>query len=303
MLWLAWPALVLVSLVQPAWATGCALAAIILLGVPHGALDGEIARPWMRARFGAGWFAAFALPYLGLAALVLVAWDAAPRLSLAVFLAGSVWHFGEGQPGEASVLRIVAFGGLPIALPSLFHPAATAAVFQAVARTAIPQLPGILRDCGLVWLLAAAGWLALSDPAGRQRRVLQAAGLAATFAVLPPLVAFALYFVTIHAPAHMRGIARDPVRAPRVDPSNVILRSLPLTALTLLIGAALLPLYGAGSFIDRMLALTIQGLAALTLPHMLLEAMTAGVAPAPPGPASGFTQDAADRNFRRCPTA
>ncbi len=298
MLWLAWPVLALVSWVQPACAEGCALAAIILLGVPHGALDGEIARPWMRARFGIGWFAAFAVPYLGLAALVLVAWDVAPRSSLAVFLAGSVWHFGAGQPGKASVLRIVAFGGLPIALPSLFHPAATAAVFQTVARAPIPELSGILRSCALVWLLAAAGWLTQSDPAGRRRRILQAAGLAATFALLPPLVAFALYFVTIHAPAHMRGIARDPVRAPRVDPSNVMLRSLPLTALTLLIGASLLPLYdaGSGSFIDRLLALTIQGLAALTLPHMLLDAVTAA-------PASRIAWDEADRNLRRCPTA
>ena len=37
-------------------------AAVILLGVPYGALDGEIARPYLLPRFGRAWFIAFALP-------------------------------------------------------------------------------------------------------------------------------------------------------------------------------------------------------------------------------------------------
>ncbi len=63
-----------------------------------------------------------------------------------------------------------------------------------------------------------------------------------------------------------------PARAPRVhDHRSAVLLALPITALTLLIGAALWPLYG-GAVPDRLLALMIQGLAALTLPHMLLDA-------------------------------
>ena len=96
--------------------------------------------------------------------------------------------------------------------------------------------------------------------------------LAAMFAALPPLTAFALYFVGVHAPAHTAALIRNPARAPRVrDHRSAALLAMPITALTLLIGAALWPLYG-GAVPDRLLALTIQGLAALTLPHMLLEA-------------------------------
>ena len=127
-----------------------ALLAIIVLGVPHGALDGEIARPYLRARYGRLWFGVFAAPYLGLAAMVLLAWHVAPRLTLASFLAGSVWHFGSDRPGHGkpSGHRGHA-GGLPIALPSLIHPVATARVFATVAQVAMPELPHVLFGCSL----------------------------------------------------------------------------------------------------------------------------------------------------------
>lgn len=68
-------------------------------------------------------------------------------------------------------------------------------------------------------------------------------------------------------------LAADPVRAPRVwNGRTAILRSLPITVLTLLIGAALWPLY-AGPAPERLLALTLQGVAALTLPQMLLDGL------------------------------
>ncbi len=51
-----------------------------------------------------------------------------------------------------------------------------------------------------------------------------------------------------------------------------VLRSLPVTGLTFLLGALLWPLY-PGQPPERLLALTLQGLAALTLPHMVLDAL------------------------------
>nr|WP_321984451.1 Brp/Blh family beta-carotene 15,15'-dioxygenase [uncultured Lichenicoccus sp.] len=252
-----------------------ALLAIILLGVPHGALDGEIARPYLRTRYGRLWFVVFAVPYLGLAAMVLLAWHIAPGLTLASFLAGSVWHFGSDRPGQANPLGVVITGGLPIALPSLFHPVATAKVFATVAQVAMPELPQLLFGCSLAWLGAALLWRVRLGPSGRLGDLRVPAIMAAAFFLLTPLVAFALYFVCIHAPEHVRQISHDPARAPRVTPRNVVLRSLPVTGLTVLIGAMLLPFYGGSGF-DRLLALTIQGLAALTLPHMLLERVSHG---------------------------
>jgi len=62
----------------------------------------------------------------------------------------------------------------------------------------------------------------------------------------------------------------DP-RVPRVATlQDAVLRSLPITGLTLLIGAGLWRWF-PGAPADRLLTLTIEGLAALTLPYMLLD--------------------------------
>ena len=79
-----------------------AVAAILILGVPHGGLDGAIAR---RTGWPAGtvsWLG-FHLGYIGLAALVTGLWWLFPLPSLALFLLISGLHFGAsdiGYPGS-----------------------------------------------------------------------------------------------------------------------------------------------------------------------------------------------------------
>ena len=108
----------------------------------------------------------------------------------------------------------------------------------------------------------------------RKRRfpaLAEMAGLAGAFWVLPPLTAFALYFVGFHTPRHMAALAGDPARAPRVTTMRMaVLRSLPVTAVTLVLGGMLWRFH-PGPAPERLLALTLQGLAALTLPHLLLD--------------------------------
>ena len=274
---LAGPALAAASLLPPGQRTLVTLVAIIVLGVPHGALDGELARVALRPRFGLAWFGVFALPYLGLSALVLAAWHFLPVLTLAAFLAASVWHFGAEETGSTDPVSVIAAGGAPIALAVLAHPAATAAVFATVSGTVMIAPPGWLWWASLLWLVPA-GW--------RVTRLIRSGAdpspvvlLAATAIVLPPLTSFAIYFVCIHAPAHVLSLIRDGGHENRIRDNAAALRlALPLTALTLLLGAALWPLY-SGASTDRLLCLTIQGLAALTLPHMLFEAWIGRLAP------------------------
>lgn len=252
------------------WQAGwiCAVATIVVLGVPHGALDVEIGRNLLRGRVGSWWFPVFAGPYLLLVGAVLLAWRWAPETTLAAFLAASVWHFGTedtGGSGWPALFR----GGLPVAVPVLLHPEATASVFAAASGLAFAQPPAWLTAASVLWLIPAS----LTVLRSRPRDLLLPGALCAAFAVLPPLTAFALYFVAVHAPAHTSALIRHPGRAPRVrDEASAWRLAAPTTVLTVAIGAALWPTYTAEAPV-RLLCLTLQLLAALTLPHMILDVL------------------------------
>ncbi|KQP37296.1 hypothetical protein ASF49_22210 [Methylobacterium sp. Leaf104] len=249
-----------------------ALAIMIVLGVPHGALDGAVAAPLLRPRYGWAWFGIFAVPYLGLSALVLLAWQVAPLVTLAGFLALSVLHFGEEDAGPGRPFEALVRGGLPIALPALLRPEETAALFAAVTRVPMAHLPAWWIAAAWLWLAIAVAWVLV-----RRRRgavLIEMAVLALAFRLLPPLTTFTLYFVGLHAPRHMRALVRDPTRAPGIDTMRKAVRaSLPVFGLTLLLGAALWPLYAAGANdpAATLLCLTLRMLSALTVPHVLLD--------------------------------
>ncbi len=271
------------ALLPQGWQWLAALAAIVLLGVPHGALDGEIARPLLRPRWGRTWLAVFAPPYLALAAAVLLGWRVAPLGTLAAFLAVSVLHFGLEDAGPKP-LEASLRGALPIAAPLLLHPAATARVFGMVALVPLASPPLWLMGPAWVWAAAGVLWVVGRLWRGEGRALAEPLGLVALFALLPPLTGFAIYFVAIHAPRHTRALVAS-ARAPRVTSLAAARhRAVPLTAVTLLIGACLWRWF-PGPAPDRLLALTIQSLAALTLPHLLLEAWSSRCVRPLPSPA------------------
>lgn len=264
---LALPALAASALLP--WQAGwvCAVAAIVVLGVPHGALDVEIGRNLLHRRVGRWWFPVFAGPYLLLVGAVLLAWRWAPEATLAAFLAASVWHFGTEDTGGVGMPALFR-GGLPIAVPVLLHPGATAHVFSTASGLAFHQPLAWLTAASILWLVPAFLTVLRSRPGDLPLPV----ALCAVFAVLPPLTAFALYFVAVHAPAHTAALIRHPGRAPRVrDEGSAWRLAAPTTLLTIAIGAALWPFY-PGEAPVRLLCLTLQLLAAFTLPHMILDA-------------------------------
>lgn len=280
------------------WPPGPALQALVLalgvalLGLPHGAVDHWQGRALLQPRFGRAWPAPFALGYLGAAAAVLAAWLAWPPALLVAFLVLAAVHFGDedlalgtalpsGGPGRGA--ELVARGALPIAGPVLGHPGETAALFALL-------LPGhAAADVALVLARAApvaaallAGALGLAAIAAVRRRFALAAELlllVGLMPVLPPLLAFALYFCLWHAPRHslsvIAGLAPD-------DPGPGARRfargAAALTAVT--VAGALagwLLLGGRHAPVAATVQVTFVGLAALTVPHVLLGALTRGL--------------------------
>ena len=132
-----------------------ALAAIAIIGLPHGAFDGAVALALgygktLRSMF---WFI---LVYIAIAACVVVFWVAFPVLALLLFLLISMVHFGIGdsQPGEWGhrTIQTLAHGGLVVIAISLLHRTEVEPIFAHL----------LVGDTTIVWMVlsGAAYWLA-----------------------------------------------------------------------------------------------------------------------------------------------
>ena len=255
---------------RPEAGVAVAATALVLAGVPHGAVDHRVARPLLRPRLGRAWFAAFAALYLGLAALILGLWLVAPALSLLAFLAVSALHFGTEDAEGRGVVAMLARGGAPIALAILWHPERTERFFTTLGGT--PASFDALQIAAWAWIPVAAAfaWRLVRRP-GSGGEWVEIGAIALVFAALPPLMAFAFYFLVVHSPRHTAGLAaRHASGDARQGWGWAASRAVPLSLATLALGA-LVYLGLDGTFEERFLRTVFWGLAALTVPHMILH--------------------------------
>tara|TARA_B100000767_G_scaffold231201_1_gene222532 strand:+ start:315 stop:1169 length:855 start_codon:yes stop_codon:yes gene_type:complete len=249
------------------------LAGIVLIGLPHGALDGAVAMHLgLVDKFST--MARFVIIYVGLAGLVVGAWIIAPSLSLIVFLTISMLHFGAGDArhGEG-VLRFaetLAHGGLAIVGISQFHRSEADEIFYYL----------INQDTAMVWLainvLTVAVIVAIITCVSQAAKdvkwsatTLELLILGIVYALVPPLLGFAIYFCLVHSARHFRRILST-IKA-TVDFSNIKNQAILFTTASWI--AAGIAFWMFADFADpgpTVLRITFIGLAALTVPHMLL---------------------------------
>jgi Brp/Blh family beta-carotene 15,15'-monooxygenase len=239
---------------------------ILLLGIPHGALDTVFAHRLYGIRSLWGWLG-FSLVYLFLAGLVVGLWWLAPVVFLGGFLLISIAHFsGDPAAGTPFVSRIL-YAGAVIIFPSFLHGAEMSQLFSyLVGADAAQAVIPVLGWLAWPWLLGLV--LAVLESTRRDRlTALEMASVAVLTVLAPPLVSFTLFFCGMHSARH---IIRTAVYAGSAS-------------LRLLVTAALLPMLGvvlvsAGAWyflkdtpVDaRVLQIVFVGLAALTVPHMAL---------------------------------
>lgn len=255
-----------------------ALALIALLGMPHGAFDVVFARKLYGPVDAQGW-AVFTFLYVALAATVVGFWFVAPTPFLCAFLVCSALHFGGDPAAGASKLSRGLYGGAVIVLPALWHGPELQRLLGLVAGPASAAVVApVLSEMAAPWLGAAA--LACVLLARRSRlAALELAALVALSVVTPPLVAFTVYFCAMHSPRH---ILRTLGSLPPFEVRSALRMALwpTLAVLTVLAASAALAvsgvlsqtagLSGVKSIPAWVTQIVFVGLAALTLPHMLL---------------------------------
>jgi len=269
--------------------------AVVVFGLPHGALDLNLVRGVVQKSRAA--LAAAIVLYLAAAAAVLAVWLIAPVFALVAFLAIAVIHFGLGDTedlqGRQRALEVVARGGFAGIAPMAFHPAATRELFaMLVGPGAIPALDSVLGFVATpaVWLwgiclTAALLWRVLSRRKGWLINCAELLLTAALFAVFHPLAAFLLYFCFVHSVRHISdlGASRFPDCGRRAG-RWLLRESLPFTVSTVALAAIVWFVFARSSSCDEtMIRAIFWGLSALTVPHMILTAWWHGRGEPKPG--------------------
>ncbi len=274
---------------------------MVLLGLPHGALDHLAPLFLLHKRLTPRYLALFVLGYAALVALYLFFWHIFPLAALAVFLLCSWLHWGQGdayylavfggQPRPAAragqLLIWAVRGGLPIVLPPLAHPAAFAQVAGGIlgwyGSSAAWGVSPLVREIGFAVLgltLAAYLWQSWRlSRSGFWRDVGEVGLLLAYFSLVPAILAVGIYFCVWHSARHIARLMiiddADQAALTQGQIGRCVLRSavqaLPMTLGALGFLAGLWWWQGrahvtVGSFVFLYLSL----IAALTFPHFLL---------------------------------
>jgi Brp/Blh family beta-carotene 15,15'-monooxygenase len=269
--------------------------AVVVFGLPHGALDLALVRgaaqgSWLALAGAIG-------VYLVVSAAVLAVWIAFPVAALLGFLAIAVIHFGlgdtEDRHGPQRAVEVIARGGFAGIAPLVFRPQTTRDLFALLVG---PGSSGQL-DAALAVITAPATWLwitclvvaviwrSLQRAPGWLPAVAELLLTAAIFAVFHPLSAFLLYFCFVHSVRHISdlGAARFPESAARAR-RWLLLESLPFTLATVVLGAiAWFAFARTINFDEAMMRVIFWGLSALTMPHMILTAWWHGRGEPQPG--------------------
>jgi Brp/Blh family beta-carotene 15,15'-monooxygenase len=244
---------------------------IVLLGVPHGALDTLYAGRVFRIRRASQWLL-FLLIYLLPVAAVLLLWPYWPAFLLALFLTVSIFHFsGDPEEGCPRWLRMV-YGGSPVVLPSLLNGAEVDRLFAALVPGSVASsVTAILTLLAWPWLLALA--LGAAKLARSHRRgAIEIAAVGTLCSLVPPLLSFTIYFCGMHSARHiLRSLTEDatqPARWP--DIGRAALAGVPPMLATLVILALYWGSAGNTAVEPRLLQTVFVSLAALTFPHVIL---------------------------------
>ena len=301
---LAWGSVVLSLVASPWIAEAPAIvwlvpwaASVVVLGLPHGALDPFVPFRMRGEPLGARRVAAFCALYLGTAGAVIVLWALAPVAAAVGFVALTWAHWGQG---DVFALRALGWdahltsrphlalagavrGALPMLVPLAAQPSAYAAVLGDLAALFDPDgaagvgaMVAPAAGAARVALCALIGGYALWGAASARRRnawrplaldLGEVAGLAVFFAVLPPLWSVGVYFCAWHALRHLARL--EPIVAPR-RPLRLALLAAPATLGALALFAGLGWLLVERPAAGALLSVYLVGIAAVTVPHVLV---------------------------------
>lgn len=260
--------------------------AVLLLGIPHGAIDHLVASEVYGLDATVKDQAKFYVFYLLMMLIYGALWVVFPVACLLLFLMFAIYHFGQsdleylGLPAPDRYALYVSRGVLLIGLPIVAHLEVVSPIFVQIAGLDLLGYPW-LADHATAWTAGVVlqhvmitGGLAVRHRIKRAavgRETLNIALLTALFLVANPLVAFAIYFGFWHSLGHILELVRYFNR--QGEPMSVWSFYRKAAAFTVMSVVGLLMLYALNSAFgleEHMISLLFILIAVLTLPHMVI---------------------------------
>jgi len=241
-------------------------AAMLLLGVPHGAFDVALAhRRWEIDTPRA--LTAFLALYIGLAAVFAAVWFLLPQLALPVFIVMSGAHFAGDWRRDVAILPRIVVGLALITAPALLHREPVVEIFAWLVPADVALTTAEVMAAASIPLLQAAALIVLVTAWSRPAAALEMAAtlLLAVFAA--PLVFFVTYWCGLHSVRHVLTVGEELRPRSLGALGRLSMPYAPLAIVGVALGAVLWPHLDVG---QALLAAIFVGLAALTVPHMLL---------------------------------
>lgn len=302
--------------IPPFWRFAPLAVSAVLFGMSHGAVDDRSVRDAVRGDPAGGSsvdpgvsrLAVFVL-YAILGVFYAALWAVAPIAAVALFIALTWFHWGQGdlyhllasrsdthlRTRFVRALTLFVRGGLPMLVPLVAFPAVYRRVVTAFVHVFRPNMAvswpfdGIVRvGLGVGFALVTAGTFALgrryaTSPeraAAWRRDAAETVVLWIFFLTIPPLVAIGIYFTWWHAIRHVRRVLAldgcDDVRRvtlERLDRSRLIRFSRLVFTNTvggLAVFAAIAVFVGTNGGLLRLAAIYLVAIAILTLPHAVV---------------------------------
>jgi beta-carotene 15,15'-dioxygenase len=241
------------------------LVLVTIFGLPHGALDTMLAKKF-KIYYNTISFILFNLTYLAIGLVVFLFWNAFPILALYLFLLISSYHFSEDWKANTTLYERLILGFGIINLPLFFHSEEVNIIYENITNN------NIVTYTKIQFYFASVNLLFLVFLAFKKIRVinlsLQISIIIIFSYALDPIYFFLSYFCFFHSMKNYKESLNYLQKENQVKINIIVFLN---TLITIFFGIIFYIFFLKSFNAQNFGILIFIGLAALTVPHMILK--------------------------------